>query len=97
MSNWYREIMNLLENAQKDVDYRSASMGKQTVGKHAPKSEVGDGYESEEEAAAELEREEKEHAERRRQRNLADTKATFPNVKHFTKDGHPDWDKHDLR
>ena len=30
------------------------------------------------------------------EKNAADTKKTFPNVKHLTKDGHPDWSKHDI-
>jgi hypothetical protein len=29
-----------------------------------------------------------------RDRNKEETKRTFPNVKHFTQDGHPDWKKH---
>ena len=28
--------------------------------------------------------------------NKEETKKTFPNVKHFTKDGHPDWKKHGM-
>lgn len=28
------------------------------------------------------------------ERNVAETKKTFPNVKHFTKEGHPDWKRH---
>lgn len=30
-------------------------------------------------------------------KNTADTKKTFPNVKHVTKDGHPDWEKHGVK
>jgi hypothetical protein len=29
-------------------------------------------------------------------KNAEDTKKTFPNVKHLTKDGHPDWKKHGM-
>ena len=32
-----------------------------------------------------------------REKNTADTKKTFPNVKHVTKDGHPDWAKHGVK
>lgn len=31
---------------------------------------------------------------KRKEINLAKTKKAFPNVTHFTKDGHPDWKKH---
>jgi hypothetical protein len=31
-----------------------------------------------------------------RKSNAEDTKKTFPNVKHLTKDGHPDWKKHGM-
>ena len=30
------------------------------------------------------------------EKNIADTKKTFPNVKFFTKDGHPDWHAHGI-
>lgn len=31
------------------------------------------------------------------ERNVAETKKTFPNVKHFTSEGHPDWKKHGVK
>jgi hypothetical protein len=39
---------------------------------------------------------EKVYEETEAEKNAKDTKKTFPNVKYFTKSGHPDWKKHGI-